>query len=358
MKKILFVLNHLQYSDGVAKALLNLVNNLDLEKYDITICSLFKYDNEFVSRFNSKIKTFSLFKGYFRGLRRILKFVPAKLLIKKIIKDNYDVVIAYQYGMPTELLSRDCVKSPKIVFMHGYDQTSQKYHEKYNKVVCVSQFASEKYKLIFSQPEKVTYCHNVIEVQEVEDKSQNGEEAGQYLNCTRPILSFVGRLSPEKGVERTLYALADLKQKNLKFTYLIVGDGSLKTSIENKINELDLCDYVKMVGFQKNPYQFMAVSDCYVCSSFSEGLSTTSIEAAILKKDIISTDVSGAREIVLDPDIGLVCENSEEALKDALENYISNLYNSDKFNSNRLKAKEKWNKQKTIERFEEIINSL
>ena len=55
MKKILFVTNHLQHSDGVAKALLNLVNNLDNSKYMITICAMFTIDKNFIKKFNKDV---------------------------------------------------------------------------------------------------------------------------------------------------------------------------------------------------------------------------------------------------------------------------------------------------------------
>lgn len=45
-KSIVFVTNHLQYSDGVAKSLLGICNNLDFNKYEITVIGLFKYDKE------------------------------------------------------------------------------------------------------------------------------------------------------------------------------------------------------------------------------------------------------------------------------------------------------------------------
>ena len=134
MTKILFVTNHLQYSDGVAKALLNLVNNLEETKYEISICALFRLDKEFVKQFNSNIKVFSVFNGYFRGLSKILKVIPKRFLLKCVVREQYDVVVAYQFGYPTELLASSYITTKKIAFMHGYDTSSIKYHKNFNKM--------------------------------------------------------------------------------------------------------------------------------------------------------------------------------------------------------------------------------
>lgn len=359
MKKILFVTNHLQHSDGVAKALLNLVNNLDNSKYMITICAMFTIDKNFIKKFNKDVKIFSVFNRYFRGMHKLLKFIPNSIILKRVLKEDYDIVVAYQRGYPTEILSSKYVKIPKIVFMHGYDTNSINYHKKYDKVVCVSQFACDEYKKIVDFPQNITYCHNIIDIQDVINKGKETEDVEHlFKDFKRPILSYVGRLSEEKGLERTLKCLAEIKKAEIDFTYILIGDGVIKSKIENEIENLDLQKCVKMFGFQINPYKFMALSDCYICGSFTEGLSTSCIEASVLGLDVISTDVSGAQEIIYSPDIGMVCENNEEAIVQCLKDYIVNKYPSKFWEDNKSLAKEKWIKEHTLNKFDSIINEV
>ena len=359
MKKVLFVTNHLQYSDGVAKALLNLVNNLDAEKYEISVCSLFTTDKNFISNFNNNIKIFSVFNRYFRGMHKLLKLVPKKLILNKVLKEKYDLVVAYQFGYPTELLSSEHVKLPKIAFMHGYDTSAIKLHKNYNKIVCVAKSSSEDYKRVVNFQERVTYCHNVFEFDDIVEKSKESIDVqDEFKLMKRPILAFVGRLSEEKGVERTLRAIAQLKGEGLCCSLAIVGDGSLKQQIESEINRLNLQEDIKMLGFQRNPYKFLAHCDAYVCNSYVEGLSTSCIEASVLGLDVISTEVSGAKEIVLDPEIGIVCENTDEAILNSLRTYIKDCYPTNKWKYNKEKAKQKWLKENVVKKFDTIIDEV
>lgn len=359
MKKILFLTNHLQFSDGVARALLNLTNNLDPNKYDISICALYKKDLEFIKQFNKNIKIFSIFNFYFRGLRRIVKLIPSHFILNKIIRDRFDVIIAYQHGSPTELLSSKNLKIPKIAFMHGYDTTDIKYHRNYDKIICVAESSSLNYKQVVDFPEKVTYCHNILEVDDIIQKSNEPFAFQEDFNLLQtPKLIFVGRLSPEKGISRTLRALEKIKKENIKFSYTIIGDGPIRKQIENEIINLGLHNEVKMFGFQKNPYKFLKACDAYICSSYGEGLCTACIEASILGLDIISTNVSGAKEIILNPDVGLVCENTDESIYHCLKDYIANKFTNNEWKNNKEIAKEKWKKENIIKKFDSIIDDI
>ena len=69
------------------------------------------------------------------------------------------------------------------------------------------------------------------------------------------------------------------------------------------------------LGFQENPYKYVSKADLFVCSSRREGFSTAVSEALVLGVPVVSTDCSGARELLGEHDeYGLVTENNEEAL--------------------------------------------
>lgn len=360
MIKLLFVTNHLQYSDGVAKALLNLTNNLDKTKYDITIAPLYKIEPEFAKLFDKNIRIKKVFNTYFRGLAKIVKLIPNFILRKKVIGNNkYDVVIAYQFGVPTQLLSNKKITNKKIAFMHGYDESAIKYHPKYNQVVCVSKNACFKYKDILSFPEKITYCNNVIDIDNILSSAQSEcIESEAILKLQKPTFAFVGRLSPEKGILRAIEAMKLLKDDGYKFSYAIIGGGPQKDEIVAKINELGLQNYVKLYGRQTNPYVYLNKCDYYVCSSFGEGLCTACIEASILNKPIISTQVSGAEEIVSEHNVGLVVENSQEGIYSGLKQVLDHPELNHEWQRNFEQANKKWNKDYILTRFDKIISEV
>ena len=115
---------------------------------------------------------------------------------------------------------------------------------------------------------------------------------------------------------------------------------------------------LKCLDFKKNPYKYLNLSDAYVCNSYGEGLCTACIEATILNLDILSTQVSGAKEIVTNPDVGVVCENNDEAIYNCLKDYIINKYPNDEWRNNKALAKQKWQKQNIINKFNNIINEV
>jgi hypothetical protein len=109
-----------------------------------------------------------------------------------------------------------------------------------------------------------------------------------------------------------------------KFQCLIIGDGPSRDELQNQINNLGLQSCVKLLGEKKNPHAYTAKSDLFICSSRAEGYSTACTEAIILGIPVISTNVSGAEEIISEAEAGLVVDDSEEGLLEGLEKILKN----------------------------------
>ena len=78
-----------------------------------------------------------------------------------------------------------------------------------------------------------------------------------------------------------------------------------------------------MPGFMENPYPFMREADLLVCSSIFEGYSTFMTEGVILGKPIVTTDVSGMRELLGDSERGLITENDDEAFLNGMRRMLT-----------------------------------
>lgn len=140
----------------------------------------------------------------------------------------------------------------------------------------------------------------------------------------------VGRLSPEKDQAKLVQAFAKVCKNNKNVRLYILGDGVLRDEINNLIKELKIEEYVIMVGQVKNPFAFINQCDCFVLSSNHEGQPMVLLEALVLGKDIIATDIAGNRSI-LDNGYGNLVENSEAGLIDGLERFIDNKLENKKF---------------------------
>ena len=119
------------------------------------------------------------------------------------------------------------------------------------------------------------------------------------LKIDRKIILAVGRFNEQKNYPNLLKAVSYLKKQNTEdFFLLIAGDGELRTEIEALIVELDINDEVIVLGRRNDVATLMSACDVFVLSSDYEGLPTVLIEALACQAQVVSTDVSGVREIV------------------------------------------------------------
>ena len=320
MKKILFVTNHLQYSDGVARALVGFANVLAQSGYEVTVMPVFIYDSAFAKEFCPDVKIKKMFGGYFKGLSKIVGILPQKALYGHYVKDEYDIEVAFQYGIPTKMIAASKNKNAlKLAWMHGYGEDHLIDHEKFDKIVSCSKSNAEEYKEVFKFPERVTHLYNLIDDKEITEKSQaqiNIEKNGKFTFCS------VGRLSPEKGFLRLIKCHEKLIEEGLDNNLWIIGGGSEAQVLQNYVAEHDLGGGVVLTGQDNNPYKYIKQSDVFVCSSYREGFSTVCTEAAILGKAIITTEVGGAKELVADNHIGIMTANTDEALYEGMKSVL------------------------------------
>ncbi len=102
---------------GAEKVLVNLVNNLDKNKYDITLQTIFDVgvNKQYI---NKDIKYKYVFKKLFRGSSTIFKLFSPKFLYKHLIKDEYDIVVSYLEGPTARIISGCPYESKKVSWIH------------------------------------------------------------------------------------------------------------------------------------------------------------------------------------------------------------------------------------------------
>ncbi|TSA45606.1 glycosyltransferase family 1 protein [bacterium] len=171
---------------------------------------------------------------------------------------------------------------------------------------------------------------------------------------------FIGRLIDGKGLPDLLDAFARLTEPKIKL--LIVGDGPQKENLLEQAKSLNIAEKVSFLGYRNysDTISILKQADIFVNPSYTEGLPTAVIEAALCKKAIIATNVGGTNEIIKDGRSGyLIPPKDMEALKNKLDELIGNKPLRDKFG---LAAFEdninKFNWEKNINQFKKIINNL
>jgi glycosyltransferase involved in cell wall biosynthesis len=128
-----------------------------------------------------------------------------------------------------------------------------------------------------------------------------------------------GRLTEEKGFDYLIHAFADVRRSTPAHLW-IVGDGPLRQKLEKEIQKLGIGDYVHLLGFQKNPFKFMASADVFVLSSLWEGFGNVIVEAMACGVPVIATNCPyGPGEIIDDGINGLLVPPADaSALADCI----------------------------------------
>ena len=141
-----------------------------------------------------------------------------------------------------------------------------------------------------------------------------------------PVVSYVGKLVPRKGVDTLIEALGILHRRPGGAPLLVAaGIGELREPLEARAAELGVADRVRFVG--KVPHDdvgwWMAAGDVFVLPSLSEGLPTVVCEAMNCGRPVVATAVDGTPEIVRDGETGLLVPPSDaRALAGALARLV------------------------------------
>lgn len=334
-KKILFIMTNL-CGGGAEKVLVDIINHMDFEKFDITLFLLRK-EGVYLDKLDSRINVIYDAKNM-RGIyakyiqKRFIKYFP-KVFYKHNIINNYDIEIAFLEGLPTKVLAYSSNKnSKKIAWVH-IDLVKKHWTKKiynnnneeeycYNKmddIVFVSNESKGAFKKIFKN--NMTNKHiiyNPVIDHEIKDK------ANEYdVKFDKFTIVSVGRLDYQKGYDRLIQVHAELV-KNYDYKLVIIGEGPQRRELEELINKLGVQNSVELKGFINNPYPYMRSADLFISSSRTEGYPLVLLEALVLKKVIIATKITGNNEVLDYGNKGIMCENSTKGIYSALRNILEN----------------------------------
>lgn len=335
MTRILFLIPTLGHG-GAERVLVNLVNHMDQNEFSITVQTLFDV-GIYQRQLKGGIRYIGGFKHYFPGNTHVMKLFSPRTLFRHYVKEDYDLVVSYLEGSSARVVS-GCTdpKTRLIAWIHitldspGIArQTFRDYAEarrcysRFDRICCVSQAVKRSFQERFPSAGPVQVVHNTVESERIRSLSMAPLEDFAFRKG-RLNLCSVAKLMHVKGYDRLVRVAARLLRDGLPIHVTLVGCGEERPALENLIRREGIGEHWTFAGFQGNPYRFVARADLYVCSSRREGFSTAVTEALIVGTPVVSTDCSGARELLGEHDeYGLVVENSEEGLYRGLSRILS-----------------------------------
>ena len=337
-KKILFLVENFA-GGGVEKVFIDLINNMDISKYDITVMSIWDYGVR-KKDLRKDVRYKSIFpniKGISRVFHNFVEKSDGKLLYKLGIREKYDIEIAFVEGRATKIIGASTnPNSKKIAWVHidlsqghwtskVFDENLEREKEcykKFNNIIFVSNSAMKGFNYLFGYDfDNIQVKYNPIIANDVINKSDE-EIADIVKPKDKKLLVTSGRLVAQKGYESLLEICNRLNNDRLDYELWILGEGWSRPKLEKLIDKYKLSN-VKLLGFKENPYKYIKQGDLFVCSSKNEGFSLVIAEAMILGLPVISTNCSGPNELLNFGEYGFMVENTEDALYEGLKEILN-----------------------------------
>lgn len=368
MIKVLFLIPSLS-GGGAEKVLRNLVNNMDLSKFEITVQTINEEDANKHLKKEIRYKTINsckskwgqkLFQYWFRFCAEF------KLAYPLYIKDDYDIEVAYLECGATKILSSSTNKKAlKLAWVHcdlsrkeGMSSSVskvRKQYEAYDEVVCVSEDVRTGFHKLYGDGINTKVIYNIIDEEEILKKSVEVLECNEKAEGIQ--LLAIGRLCEQKNFSYLIETCGKLRDAGYQFQLNILGEGPERNHLKKLIKLLGLESFVRLRGFTQNPYAWMKQSDVVVCSSKYEGISTVVQEAFILGKPIVTTPCTGMKELLGESQYGIIAENSELGLYDSLCHIIENQNVLKHYGEMALKRHETFSKGKILGETEEYFQN-
>lgn len=334
MKKILFFIHDLG-PGGAEKVLVNLVNNMDPARFDITVMTLFDVG---VNRKHLKkhIRYSTCFKRMFRGNSHLMKLFSPEKLHRLLIKEHYDVEVSYLEGPCARIISGCPWEDTKLVsWIHteyrnkneaaasfrNYEETVKCYN-RFHQVVCVSEAVKQSFQSLIDLKVPLCVIYNTHEYDNIIRAARENVDEDVFATQDFKMIA-IGKLTPEKGMKRLLQIADQLKKESYAFHLYILGNGPEEADLKKYTEEHDLGDLVDFLGYQENPYKYLARCDLYVCASYQEGFSTAAAEALIVGTAVCTVNVSGMAEMLgEDNAYGIITENTDTALYNGIKKFM------------------------------------
>ena len=369
MLKILFLIHDLGQG-GAEKVLVNLVNNMDRSKFDVSVTVLFGggVNEQFLA---PDIHFHAVFPKEVPGNSKLMKLMTPKQLHRLCVKEHFDIEVSYLEGPSARVISGCQDKDTKLVsWIHVEQHTIDKLagsfrseqearacYNRFDQTICVSKYVHDDFcrLLDFQKPCRVLY--NTVE----SDKILAGasEAALELVDDEKIRLIAVGTLKQSKGYMRLLKIVKRLRDEQYPMHLYILGIGPLQAEMEEYIRRNELQDTVTLLGYQTNPYKYVSKCDLFVCASYAEGFSTAATEALIVGTPVCTVEVSGMKEMLGENnEWGLVTENSEEGLYQGIKRLLDDPALLTHYKGKAAERGKSFSTKSTVKAVEEMLLSL
>ena len=359
MKKIIFVSQAL-WLGGIETALVNLLNHLDYEKYDVT-CLITEDYQEMAARITPQCKlliadrnrTVSFSEPYrfarlfnlmeepqnasrlrrllWKALKLILRAPEAKLysayIRRQLKSEHFDTCVIYSDRV-AEIAVRSIHADRFLMFYHNAE-LGRAYHDEFGyrrseKIIAVSDAQCEKLKRMRPRyAAKMLAVQNYIDVESTRERSASLPEQPLFPHSGIHLVSC-GRLARQKGFDIAVEACAQIVRSGFpQLHWYILGVGPERENLQALAARFGVGDHFHLLGAKQNPFPYMKAADIYVQPSRSEGYSLSILEARVLACPTVAT-YAAAGEQLIDGETGSLCDATASSVCEAIIRLLKN----------------------------------
>ncbi|MCI0422990.1 MAG: glycosyltransferase, partial [Acidobacteria bacterium] len=152
--------------------------------------------------------------------------------------------------------------------------------------------ANEMRTLLDIRAEKIVTIHNAVDADRINRLASEPLSDHLFLKERAPLIVSVGSLTRRKDLGTLIGAFATVKAHR-QAHLVIIGKGPEELELERLISRLGLTANVHLLGFDANPYKWMAAAAVFASSSTEEGFPNVVAEALALRRSIVATDCPG-----------------------------------------------------------------
>ncbi|UJF28774.1 glycosyltransferase [Kaistella sp. 97-N-M2] len=345
-KDILFVMNNLNVG-GAEKALISLLQIFDYEKYAVDLL-LFKKEGLFLNQLPSEVTLLeapknlryfdmpflqilkeNVLQGNWNVIYRRIQFKRQckkaknsaeaeqfgwKALSKTLnpLSKQYDAAIGFLEKNPNYFVVDHTLAAKKIGWIHNdYISLSlnkdidHHFFKQLNHIVTVSAECVKSLENTFPQfKEKIKLIHNISSQEKLCVLSD--EDIPLWVN--QKFILTIGRLTEQKAIEKAIDAFEILQKTESELQWIVLGEGSLRPFLENKIKEKGFENKFHLLGNKPNPYPYLKRCTVYVQTSIFEGKSIAIDEAKLFAKPMVITNYPSAKDQIMDGVNGLLAD--------------------------------------------------
>lgn len=327
-KKLLFVIPSLA-GGGAERVVIILLRHLNRNTFNPHLV-LFEKKGEYLKDLPDDVKTYNLnkksrydFPKLIWRLNRLIKHIQPQVIISFLEYANLVTLIAAKV-MPS--------KTPLIISERNFlslwiQQTRMRpirklfhriFYPKANVIITLSKGVKEDLiQSFYISTDKIKTIYNPLDLGRISQLAKEAINTPDTNNL--PMLIAIGRLTAQKGYPYLLRAFKKLRD-NLSVKLLILGQGKEEENLKRLTKGLKIADDVVFMGFQTNPYKYLAKASVFVLSSLYEGLGNVILEAMACGVPVVSTRCPcGPGEIITDGVNGLLVPPADEsALAEAI----------------------------------------